>query len=111
MAGFLILHSESVRGTAERMAMVFSLENGVENGVKCFYKHLPLRQMVCDVSLYLKGDRTLIARRWCQDCELKLSILADEVIHRMPENTGHCRKEHRFMKVGLLSMDDDDVAG
>ncbi len=110
MAGFEILHLESVQESAEMMARAFSRENGLENGVKCFYKHLPLKQMVCDVSLFLKGDRTLIARRWCQDCELKLSVLADEVIHSIPENTGHCRKEHRFMKVGLLSMD-DDVAG
>ncbi len=105
MAGFEVLRLESVHESAEAIAKAFSCENGVEEGVSCFFKHLPLKHMVCDVSLYLKGDRPLIARRWCQDCELKLSVLADEAIHSMPENKGHRRSEYRFMKVGP-SMDD-----
>ncbi len=101
VAGFEILRLESVKKSAETMAKAFSCENGVEEGVRCFYKYLPLKHMVCDVSLYLKGDRTLTAKRWCQDCELKLSILADEIIHSIPENMGHYRTEYQFMKVGL----------
>ncbi len=101
MAGFEVLHLQATCESAKSMAKAFSCENGVEEGVRCFFKHLPLKHMVCDVSLYVKGDKPLIARFWCSDCELKLSVFADEVIHSKPENKGHRRKEYRFMKVGF----------
>jgi len=37
---------------AQRLAAAFELEDGCGSAVACFYKHLPLDALVCDVSLW-----------------------------------------------------------
>ena len=48
--------------------------------MKVFYRHLPVEDMVCDVSLFT--SKALVARKYCHTCGLKLSLEADVVIHR-----------------------------
>lgn len=54
--------------------------------MKVFYRHLPVEDMVCDVSLFT--SRPLVARRYCQTCRLKLSLEADAVIHQAAATDG-----------------------
>jgi hypothetical protein len=55
--------------------------------VKVFYRHLPVEDMVCDVSLFT--SRPLVARRYCATCKLKLSLEADALLHATPCDPPH----------------------
>ena len=48
--------------------------------MKAFYRHLPVEDMVCDVSLFT--SKPLVARKYCVTCGLKLSLEAHAVIHK-----------------------------
>ena len=44
-----LLQSEHLRAAAEMMSSRMRAENGVKEAVRCFYKHLPIDDMVCDL--------------------------------------------------------------
>eukprot|EP00953_Heterococcus_sp_UTEX-ZZ885_P032533 16983-Heterococcus_DN1.PRE.1 len=50
-AAFTQLRSPGMQTAAQAMAAVFDSESGVDAGLHAFYKHLPLDDMVCDVSV------------------------------------------------------------
>ena len=95
---FLSLTSKDMKEKAEAMARAFNAEDGVKEGIKSFLTQLPIEDMVCDVSLFLpqahafKNPKTLSACRWCSECQMKLSLEVDVVIHG--KGTGRSR-HHR----------------
>lgn len=64
-------------------------EDGISNGIKSFYKQLPIDNMVCDVSLFLSNQKSELARIFCLDCQLKMSKKIDNIIHRESSNRSH----------------------
>lgn len=46
-------------------------ENGVEGAIEAFYKHLPLSDMLCDVSIFLGESRL------AQVCRILVIVLID----------------------------------
>ena len=78
-AAFQELRSPALVATAERLAERLSREDGAKEGLKAFYRHLPVEDMVCDVSLFTSKPR--LARKYCATCGLKLSAEAHAVLH------------------------------
>lgn len=76
---FKDLRSPSLVSAAERMAERLGRENGAKEGLKAFYRHLPVEDMVCDVSLFTDTPR--LARAFCTTCGLKLSSEAHAALH------------------------------
>jgi hypothetical protein len=83
-AAFQELRSPALVATAERLAERLSREDGAKEGLKAFYRHLPVEDMVCDVSLFTSKPR--LARKYCATCGLKLSAEADAVLHPTVSN-------------------------
>ena len=50
VAAFTSLMNEDVRQAAVQMKEHMAKEDGIANGLKAFYKHLPVEHMMCDVS-------------------------------------------------------------
>jgi sterol 3beta-glucosyltransferase len=71
--GDLLRRNNEMKICAQAMGAKIAAENGVDEAVKSFYRHLPV-SMQCDLSCGL-------ARVYCQDCDLKLSPVADVTIH------------------------------
>jgi len=94
-SAFNDLKSEKMKKKAQAMATSFESEDGVGNGIKSFTKQLPIEDMVCDVSLFLPqahcetSPKTLSARRWCSECQMKLSLEVDAVIHAKGTGRSH----------------------
>ena len=76
----LTLTSEDVRSNASQLGVQMNSEEGVLDGIQSFVNQLPLADMVCDVSLF-KG-KTVLAKVYCRDCGLKMSVTANEILHR-----------------------------
>lgn len=77
---------ENVKKLGEKMCA----EDGVKHGVESFYRHLPLANMICEVSVF-NNQTSKIARVFCPECDLKLSEEAHKVIHRR----GSGRENHQ----------------
>ncbi|KAK3255288.1 hypothetical protein CYMTET_35522 [Cymbomonas tetramitiformis] len=48
-----MLQDPEILASTERLRRLMATEDGVKGGMRSFYKHLPLQDMVCDVSLML----------------------------------------------------------
>jgi hypothetical protein len=96
---FQDLRSPEMIAAAEKMASAFASEDGLSECVRAFYRHLPVEDMVCDVSLFCR--QPLLARKWCRDCKLKMSLQADIVVHSLPGKKNHRRKDYRFVQWGV----------
>jgi len=70
------------------------LELSIGAAVKVFYKHLPLEDMVCHVSLFT--GKPQVARTYCSTCGLNLSFEADAVIHT-DDKEGHETHAYRYV--------------
>ncbi|KAJ7582522.1 glycosyltransferase family 1 protein [Mycena floridula] len=64
----------SAKAAAKRMGEQIASENGVEKGVESFYRHLPLKNMRCDI------DPSRVAVWWSTEHCLKLSAF---VVHTL----------------------------
>ncbi|TMW59525.1 hypothetical protein Poli38472_004594 [Pythium oligandrum] len=80
-AAFSHLMDPEVRKRAEAMRDVMAREDGVEEAVKSFYRHLPLKHMKCDVD----GER--LATKWSTKDKIKLCDECEFVISSRPENS------------------------
>lgn len=91
----VLLFNTKVRDACKKMSEVMKLEDGVGGAVQAFYRHLPLQNMVCDLSLFRKSighDMELdLAEVFCTDCGLKMSKQAFQVLHALP---ALCNKDH-----------------
>lgn len=56
-----------------------SREDGVENAVKAFYKHLPTEALLCDVSIFCGESR--LAQVFCAQCGFKMCYEVSDAIH------------------------------
>lgn len=101
---FRELLSPELMARAKAMAVHMSQENGVKEAASSFRNNLPLRDMVCEVSLFL--DEPLVARVWCPECGLKLSVEADAVIHSHSSRSSHERHAYRFVDWGVVGPTD-----
>lgn len=63
----------------------YEQEHGVENAVNIFYKHLPLDDMICDISAlcYQKNEthKIELAKYYCPSCGLKFSSSSFSLYH------------------------------
>ncbi|KZO92404.1 glycosyltransferase family 1 protein [Calocera viscosa TUFC12733] len=66
--------SEGVKEAAEEMGRQIHSEDGVENGVESFHRHLPLLNMRCDL------DPSRVAVWWSNDYCLRMSSFAAQVL-------------------------------
>lgn len=73
------LKDTQLKENAFRMSSHMATEDGVEAAVNTFYRHLPLENMLCDVSLF-HGEYTL-AHEYCIDCGMKMSSKMSQAIH------------------------------
>ena len=73
-----ILLSSECQVEAKRLSESIKTEDGCASAVESFYSHLPLADMVCEVSLFLDHHKnqtktkTRIASRYCLTCDLKM---------------------------------------
>lgn len=72
------------------MSERFESEDGVDNALSAFYRHLHIENMICDISIFL-GESQL-AHVWCQRCGFKMTREVSECVHN-PAN-------------GLISVND-----
>jgi len=72
VSSFEVLLHEETRKRALLMAEAWKSEDGVQGGVDAFHKHLPIEDMVCDVSLFLEG-RPCVATKYLTEVGLKVS--------------------------------------
>lgn len=92
----LTLTSENVRSNALQLSVKMNSEEGVLAGIQSFVNHLPLADMVCEVSLFM--GRNELAKVYCRDCGLKMSITADAIVHRAQSGrSNHQRIPYRTM--------------
>ncbi len=84
ISSFEQLISEKVLQTAHAMSECMQKEDGIENAVQAFYKHLPLENMLCDVSLFNSEEQFQLAQVYCKECHLKMSVEVSKRIHSDP---------------------------
>lgn len=79
---FTALRSQSLREKALKLRDVLMAEDGADEAVKCFYKHLPVKGMKCDI-----GDICgSIASMWSVSDHIKLCDRCTFTIATRPEN-------------------------
>ncbi len=72
--------SETVQ-CAEDLGRKMAAEDGVSNGVASFHQHLPLSNMLCEVSIFDEQNAKL-ACIYCETCGLKMCSDVDKILHR-----------------------------
>jgi UDP:flavonoid glycosyltransferase YjiC (YdhE family) len=98
VSAFEVLQRESTLRAAEAVGESMAREDGVENAVRAFYQHLPLENMVCEVSLMMakRNDMcqavnndvdsvisvpTELAQVYCVQCGLKMTQENADILH------------------------------
>ncbi|KAF4140443.1 UDP-glucoronosyl and UDP-glucosyl transferase domain-containing protein [Phytophthora infestans] len=77
---FKALQSPDMRSRALEIQQKMQRESGADEAVRCFYRHLPVQDMRCDL------DHSRVATKWCRKDKLKLCEVCDFVIASQPEN-------------------------
>jgi urease gamma subunit len=75
------LRDEKTIEKAMEMKAKMNCEDGVLTGVESFQRNLPMSNILCEVSIF-EGRKSRLARLYCQDCGLKISLEIDKIIHR-----------------------------
>ncbi|KAK1942060.1 Sterol 3-beta-glucosyltransferase UGT80A2 [Phytophthora citrophthora] len=81
-AAFEELQSPFLRNRAQRLQKRMQQEDGAEEAVKSFYRHLPLRRMRCDL------DQEEMATKWsrrdgvkfCENCNVRRHLCCEDVV-------------------------------
>lgn len=73
---------------AKRMGDTVCQEDGANGAVNAFLRHLPVQNMMCQVSLF--AGRSDLAELYCPECGFKMSRMVSAVIHAHPDR----RVEH-----------------
>ncbi|KAE9003266.1 Sterol 3-beta-glucosyltransferase [Phytophthora rubi] len=90
-AAFEELQTQELRSRAMAIQQKMQKEDGAEEAVRCFYRHLPVQDMRCDL------DHVRVATRWCQRRKLKLCEVCDFVVASQPENLGRTVVDYHFV--------------
>ncbi|RLN02395.1 hypothetical protein BBJ28_00005489, partial [Nothophytophthora sp. Chile5] len=77
---FLGLQSTDLRSKALMMQERMQTEDGAEEAVKSFYRHLPVEHMRCDL------DHERIATKWSRSDKIKMCDVCTFVLETRPEN-------------------------
>lgn len=81
-AAFEELQSPFLRNRAQRLQKRMQQEDGAEEAVKSFYRHLPLRRMTCDLDQ--QGMATKWSRRdgvkFCESCNARRHLCCEDVV-------------------------------
>eukprot|EP00602_Paraphysomonas_sp_CaronLab_P008597 CAMPEP_0185034326 /NCGR_PEP_ID=MMETSP1103-20130426/24086_1 /TAXON_ID=36769 /ORGANISM="Paraphysomonas bandaiensis, Strain Caron Lab Isolate" /LENGTH=1441 /DNA_ID=CAMNT_0027570941 /DNA_START=187 /DNA_END=4512 /DNA_ORIENTATION=+ len=77
--GLSYLLSEETACAAVELSDKLESEDGVGNALSCFYRHLHVENMICDVSIFL-GESQL-AHVWCRECGFKMTREISDVVH------------------------------
>ncbi|TMW59544.1 hypothetical protein Poli38472_004613 [Pythium oligandrum] len=80
-AAFEKLTDPEVKKRAEQLCEVMTKEDGVEEAVKSFYRHLPLKAMRCDI------DGKQLATKWSTKDKIKMCDECEYVITSRVENS------------------------
>jgi len=88
MNGLEVLFSPTTIQAVAIVGEKMRAENGVEGAIHAFYKHLPLSDMLCDVSILLGESR--LAQVYCKECCLKMSTEVSDIVHKV----GSGRESH-----------------
>lgn len=86
-----LMRSEETLGIVQELRSRMLAEDGVSMGIESFHNNLPLANMLCEVSLFISTPR--LAQIFCNQCNLKMSLQADAVVHR---TTGGRAHHHRI---------------
>ncbi|GLD97266.1 hypothetical protein PINS_up005949 [Pythium insidiosum] len=78
---FLKLQDPGMRSRALAIRDVMAREDGVEEAVRVFYRHLPLKNMNCDVC------QSEIATKWSNKDKMRMCPECEFVVSSRPENT------------------------
>ncbi|TMW59530.1 hypothetical protein Poli38472_004599 [Pythium oligandrum] len=78
---FVQLTDPEICRRAEALGRTMSQEDGVEEAVRCFYRHLPLKHMRCDI------DGVRLATKWSTKDKIRLCDECESVISVRPENS------------------------
>jgi hypothetical protein len=101
IANFQTLRNSSVIAEAAALGAKMNAEDGVARGVESFYKHLPLADMICEVSIF-SGKQSRLAKIYCTSCGLKLCAETDAILHRATSGRGeHIRTPFRPCRWGV----------
>lgn len=77
---FIKLLSADVQSRARKVSQDMKAEgDGVELGLLAFYRHLPVENMICDVSLMRHEVR--LAQVYCKTCGLKMARNVSDSVH------------------------------
>ncbi|KAJ8566661.1 hypothetical protein ON010_g6460 [Phytophthora cinnamomi] len=90
-AAFEKLQSSELRGRAVAIQQKMQQEDGAEEVVRCFYRHLPVENMRCDL------DHVRVATKWYEQRKLKVCEMCDFVISSQPENVGRKVVDYHFV--------------
>ncbi|GMF34249.1 unnamed protein product [Phytophthora fragariaefolia] len=77
---FMELQCSKLHNRALEIQQKMQQEDGAEEAVRCFYRHLPIESMYCDL------DDERIATKWHPSHKLKLCDVCDFVVASQPEN-------------------------
>ena len=97
---FKELKSETIQENARQMSLKFGTENGVEAAIESFNRHLPLKNMLCDVSIF--QDAPAIADVFCPETGMKLSARNFHVLKRVGCLRGQRWIDHRLVRWGVV---------
>ncbi|KAJ7577401.1 hypothetical protein C8J56DRAFT_366855 [Mycena floridula] len=87
--------SEHAKDGARRLGEQIAAENGIEKGVESFYKHLPLKNMRCDI------DPSRVAVWWSTEHCLKLSAFVAQALADAGELDMRSLEPHRTKQYGV----------
>eukprot|EP01038_Epipyxis_sp_PR26KG_P011029 gene11029-14810_t len=81
------LVNRNVKKKAVAIAENMNNENGIEEALNSFYKHLPVENMICDVSIF--NGVSKVAQVFCKVCGFKMCMEVAREIHSNPSKENH----------------------
>ncbi len=96
------LRSDTMRHAAREISKVLECEDGVGGAVEAFYRHLPIENMVCDVSMF--GGESRLAQVYCKQCGFKMCSEVSDRIHSDTTATEGSRSKHTHTLVPCSYM-------
>lgn len=82
-----ILLSPETLSNAAQMGRTIGAEDGATGAVSAFLRQLPVRNLMCHVSLF--AARSALAEVYCSQCGFKMSRAASAVVHAHPARQTH----------------------